>query len=198
MKTHKIILALLCILACSAYTPSQVDGYFKNDGTLVAMEDGKNFDLRDKDRYHAELVYKTTAINKGNNIVKHVATSILFFGNTIKDDKGNDFKEKLEFEYAFNEGALGEVSDMKLDLNYDRKDYYLIPDLSKISVTSVQWSTDRRSFVMSADFDCVMRKWGYPSDSQPTIKLKGKMENIQVSVPGWINIKNPNQQADGK
>jgi hypothetical protein len=191
-------MALLCILICSAFAPPQDNSYFKNDGSLLAVIDGKNFELRDKDRYHAELVYKTASINKGNNIVKHVATSISFFGTTIKDEKGNDFKEKMEFEYGFNEGALGEPTEIKLELNYDRKSYYILPEQSKINVTKVDWSADRRSFVLSADFDCVMRKWGYPSDSQPTIKLKGKMENIQVSVPGWINIKNPTQQADGK
>lgn len=197
-KAFNRLLVVICILLSSAFKPPQEDAYFKNDGALVAVIDGRNFEIRDKDRYHAELIYKTASINKGNNIIRHVAVSLNFFGNTIKDEKGNDFKENVEFEYAFNEGALGESKNMKVELHYDRKGYYLLPDESKLNVTKVQWSADRRSFVMNADFDCLMRKWGYPAYNQPTMRLKGKMENIEVTVPAWINIKNPNQEAEIK
>lgn len=74
-------------------------------------------------------------------------------------------------------------------------DYYQIPELTKFVVKNITWSDDRREFIMSADFDCRMRRWGFPAESQLVVRLKGRMVNINVTAPAWIKIKDPRQVA---
>ena len=81
-------------------------------------------------------------------------------------------------------------------MNYNNSKYTSIPTASVIKITKIEWSKDRRYFVMNTDFDCTLRKWGVHSAGQPELRLKGKMENINVSVPAWIMVKNPGQVAE--
>ena len=66
-------------------------------------------------------------------------------------------------------------------------------------MNKVEWSSDKRSFILSADFDTKMKSWGSPAQASQTLRVKGKMEDIVISVPSWIMIKNsvPQASADG-
>lgn len=194
----KTIFSYAALLLLCAFAPAEDNSYYRNDCNLAVVVEGKSFELRDTDKYHAELLYKTASMNGGNSLKKQVDASITFYGNELKDEKDRAFGEKLEIEYAFNEGTLGEVSDLKVELKQNLNGYYQLPEESKVNITRLTWSSDRRSCVMSADIDCTLRKWGYPSESQPTVKLKGKMDNITVAVPAYIVVKNPGQAAEVK
>lgn len=196
-KGAGICALLICLCGFNSFKPSGDNDYYRNDCNLLAVVEGKNFELRDNDKYHAELLYKSSSMSGTSSLKKQVDANIIFFGNALKDENGNPWNEKLEFEYSFADGALGDAADVNVQLSYDRKTYYMLADGSQMKITRVDWSADRRSFILNAEFDCQLRKWGYPADTQPTVHLKGKMENITVSVPAWINMKNPNQQAEG-
>src|SRR5690349_9718690 len=120
---------LLLLIFVSANSFQTTPNYYQNDGYLLAVLDGKNFDLRDNDKYHAELLYKSVSMSTGGNAQKkQVDAHFTFFGTTLQDDKGHPFNQQLDFEYAFNEGALGDANDLKIELNYDRKSFYQLPE----------------------------------------------------------------------
>ncbi len=139
---------------------------FKNDGYVMAVIDGKVFEMREENKYTAELKNKSA----GNPLfgettgskISRVASVVNVFGGDFQDADGNIFNESIGFEYTFNNGALGEGADKSITLNYSNQKFYSIPADSKIKVTRIDWSADRRSFVMDADFDCKLRKWACP------------------------------------
>jgi hypothetical protein len=169
---------------------------FKNDGFFMAVIDGKSFEARDENKYTAELRNKSTDRNTiiqpaaGTKLTR-VATFINFYGSDLRDDDNNTFTESLGIEYTFNEGSTGDVADQKVILNYNNQRFTSIPGETKIKVSKIQWSSDRRFFTVSGDFDAKMLTWGAPGQAKQTLHVKGKMEDIVVSVPAWIMLKNP-------
>lgn len=202
MKRITTLLTLVAIIISAesfkAKHPHTSVNQFKNDGFLVALVDGKPFAIREENKYTAQLANKTYDIYARDPKLTRVANTISFYGNDFKDEDENLFNESIGFEYTFNEGALGEANGMKIVMDYNNQKFYNVSTETKIKITKIEWSADRRNFVMNADFDCKMRKWGVPVEKQPVLKLKGKMENITVSVPSWVVIKNPNQVASGQ
>ncbi len=84
-------------------------------------------------------------------------------------------------------------------LSYNNQKFISIPSETKITVNKIEWSSDKRSFTLSADFDTKMKSWGSPAQASQTLRVKGKMEDIVISVPSWIMLKNavPQASADG-
>ena len=171
---------------------------FKNDGFLMAVIDGKTFESRDENKYTAELMNKSAdngqLVPTGSKITR-VATAINFYGSDFRDDDNNTFTESLGFEYTFNEGSTGDAADQKMILSYNNQRFVSIPAETKIRINKLQWSSDRRYFTISADFDTKMKSWGSPAMAQQTLRVKGKMEDITVSVPSGIMLKNNIQTA---
>ena len=171
---------------------------FKNDGYLTASIDGKSFMVRAENKYTAALMNKSAdnsqLVPNGSKITR-VATVVNFYGSDFKDDDDNTFTESLGFEYTFGDGTVGNAADQKIILNYNNQRFTSILGETKLKVNKIQWSNDKRYFVMSADFDTKMKSWGSPAQGQQTLRVKGKMEDIIISVPSWIMLKN-NAQAD--
>ena len=191
------VMLLAVVFTSSSFTklPDDDNGHYKNNGYFFAILNGNMFEMRDDDKYRAELINKTGTMSNSSSGLSRVANSLIFYGNEFKDEKGKLFDENIDFEYTFDEGSLGEPKDLKIEIHYDMHDYYQIPELTKFVVKNITWSEDRREFIMSADFDCRMRRWGFPAESQPVVRLKGRMVNINVTAPAWIKIKDPRQVA---
>ena len=169
--------------------------HYKNSGYFFAILNGNMFEMRDEDKYRAELVNKTKDINNNKSSeLNRIATSLIFYGNNFRDDNKKLFDEKVEFEYSFAEGELGEPKDLKIEVNYDKHTYYQEPN-ARFRITKFDWSKDRSMYMMSADFDCKMRRWGFPIESQPVVRMKGRMVNVLVSVGAWVKIKDKVQVA---
>ena len=192
--TTTLLVALILVGSSFKKHRGHVEHY-KNEGYMMAVIDGKVFEPREENKYTAELKNKSGDIfasnNQGASSLTRVTTSVNFFGNDFKDDDNNVFTESLGFEYNFNEGAMGIATGEKLVLNYNNQKFSSIPGETSFKITKLEWSSDRRYFVMSADFDCKMRGWGIPASNQPLVKVKGKVENITVTVPSWIVLKSP-------
>jgi len=178
---------------------------FKNDGYFSAVIDGKTFEAREDNKYTAELMnksadQKTLLASEGGAKLTRIATMVNFYGSDFKDDDNNTFTESLGLEYTFNEGALGQAADQKMILSYNNQKFISIPAETRITINKIEWSTDRRSFTMSADFDTKMKSWGSPAQASQTLRVKGKMEDIVISVPSWIMLKSsvPTADADEK
>ena len=173
---------------------------FKNDGYFMASIDGKTFAAREDNKYTAELMNKS--LERGTLIqpaagtkLTRVATTINFYGADMRDDDDNTFTESVGLEYTFNEGSTGEAVDQKVILNYNNQRFTSIPAETKIHVSKIQWSSDKRTFTMSGDFDAKMLTWGAPGQPKQTLRVKGKMEDVVVSVPSWIMLKSQSVQT---
>jgi len=188
---------VLMVVVCSSFLRLE-DGetHYKNNGYFFAIIDGKMFELRDEDKYRAELVNRTGALNQTKGTLSRVDNTLTFFGPDFIDSTGKTYTESIEFSYNFEDGAIGEPKDLKIEVSYDKNNYYQLDKQTKFRVSKIDWNEDRRSFLLSADFDCKMRQWGFPAESQPVVRVKGRMVNIHVTVPPWIQIKNPKQTAD--
>lgn len=203
----KRLFTLICLLsivfAGSSFKTKRHTEQFKNDGFLMAVIEGKTFEARDENKYTAELMNKSAESNtllpqaNGGKLTR-IATMINFYGSDFKDDDDNTFTESLGFEYTFNEGSLGEAADQKMILSYNNQKFTSIPAETKIKVNKITWSADHRSFTMSADFDTKMKSWGSPAQASQTLHVKGKMEDIVITVPSWIMLKSsvPASTAD--
>ncbi|MBK7148649.1 MAG: hypothetical protein IPH78_07425 [Bacteroidetes bacterium] len=195
-KNATPFLLLGLLLVFGSFKPDDENGHYKNNGYFFAILNGTMFEMRDDDKYRAELVNKTGSMNNSKAAqLSRVATSLIFYGNNFTDENGKIFTENIEFEYSFADGALGEPKDMKFEINYDKHVYYHLPDQSKFRITGFQWSDDHTFFLMNADFDCKMRRWGFPAESQPIVRVKGRMVNINVTVPAWVKLKDATQVA---
>lgn len=172
-------LIAIFISADSFKLSNQPDTHFKSEGYFYAKIDGKVFDSRSQDRYTAEVT--GTAAGQQN-------ADIMFFGNSYYDASGNMFNESLQFKYAFNEQATGAVADQKIIFQFDNQKFLSVPGQTQIVVTKMKWNTDGNSYVMSADFQGKMLKWCGPGQDQPIVTVKGRMENINVSVPASFKI----------
>ncbi|MDB5281529.1 MAG: hypothetical protein JWO06_604 [Bacteroidota bacterium] len=174
--------------------------HYKNEGYLMAVIDGRVFETREENKYTAELKNKSGDLFASANAtpLTKVTTSVNFFGTDFKDDDNNVFTESLGFEYTFAENnSMGEPTGQRISLDYNNAKYYNVPGETALKVTKMEWSSDHRYFIMSADFECKMRKWGVPASTQPIVKVKGRVENINVTVPAWIVLKSPTQVAQG-
>lgn len=177
------------LMLTASFKKQAIDERYSNSGYFMAIVGGGMFELRDADKYRAEMRTKTASMNNRTSEINRSATSITFYGNSFKDAEGNSFDETLSFEYALNNGNTGVVNDLKVDLNYDKYNYYQIPEKTKFTVTKLDWSADHKTCLVTADFDCKMRRWGFPVDDQLVVRLKGRMVNINVTVPPWIASK---------
>ena len=172
-------LIAIVIFADSFKLANRPDTHVKAEGYFTAKIDGKLFDSRSQDNYTAEVSSKDPA---------HPTADITFFGNNYADASGNIFQESLEFKYAFGERATGSVPDQKIVFQFDNQKFLSVPGQTQITVTKMQWNPDGNSYVVSADFQGKMVKWAAPGQDQPIVTVKGRMENINVSVPASFKI----------
>ncbi|MBL0308300.1 MAG: hypothetical protein IPP77_00935 [Bacteroidetes bacterium] len=182
------IIILLSTVSFESKPPSP-SVIYKKDGHFTAMVDGKYFTVRDENRYSSELVNQSTEqtarTGTGTQKITKLVNHISFFGNQFFDESGNTAEERINFEYAFNENTMGPVEEGTVMLHFNNDKYSNIASETHFVITKRQWSPDRRYCVMTAEFDCKMRRWGVPASSQEVVQLKGKMEDITVTVPSW-------------
>lgn len=188
-RTILSVFLFATLLFGSSFKPQSSQEKYSNSGYFMAILGTGMFELRDNDKYRAEMRTKGGTMNNNSSELNRSATSIMFYGNSFTDADGKSFDENLNVEYTLNNGGTGEVNDLKIDLNYDKYNYYQIPEKSSFQITKLEWSADHKNCLVSADFNCKMRRWGFPADEQPIVRLKGRMVNINVMVPPWIASK---------
>ena len=95
-------------------------------------------------------------------------------------------------QYAFADASVGSVSGQKIVFHFNNQKFLSIPGKTQIRVTNVHYNADRTALILSAEFEGKMLEWVKPGESQPIVNVKGKMENINVTVPSSA----PTAQAD--
>jgi hypothetical protein len=180
MKNTLKTLTLVSIFLFAASLKSGQQGdapHYKNQGYFTASIDGKLFDTRSYNKYTADVE------NKSDYSKYEQSADLTFFGGTYYDQNGNQFGESLQFKYVFSESTLGDASGQKIVFQFNNQKFISIPGQTKIHISKAQFNADRTSMTVSADFDGKMLQWVAPGQPQPIVHVKGKMENINVTIP---------------
>ncbi|MFN8288107.1 MAG: hypothetical protein U0V74_15230 [Chitinophagales bacterium] len=180
------ILALFITLLHAPF--SDGDGLDANKGTFVATVDGRPFKLRDDQLYRGLLMTKSPSMD-GRTPARTVI-STTFNGLSYTTSAGKEFNETLAVEIEYLGEKTGPYNSFAYALQFESTNYYMLPEGSKMNVTQFVWEADKKHFLISADFDCKMRSWGYPGDGKRDVALKGKLGNIRITVPSWLAGKN--------
>lgn len=181
------VLALLVFALTFSSSNSDGDGLDANKGTFTATIDGKPFKLRDDQLYRGLLVTKSPSMDGRTPARTVITTNFNGFSYTID---GKEFTESIAVEIGYQPDKTGEYTSFSYALQYQSTNYFMVPDGSKMNVSRFEWEADKKHFLITADFECKMRSWGYPGDGKRDATLKGKMTNIRITVPSWLAQKN--------
>ncbi len=183
MRTFTFPLLVITVLVgFSSFSSMQDDG--KDKGTFSATVDGKSFQLKPEDLMRGILVNKAGSMD--GRTAAHTVINVTFNGPSYERKDGKAFNETVQFELNYEDQKLGEPSLYSVALQYASTDYSMIKEQSKVHITQLNWEPDHKHFRLAADFDCKMRSWGYPNDGKKDVSLKGRMNNIRITVPSWI------------
>lgn len=134
---------------------------------IVAQVAGNSFVLNAEGTYAAQLTGGKTAI-------------LSFTGNDLKAKDGYAQEQKMRLEYKINE--VGDILVKGISYELDGKKFISIPDATSMNVTKYEWSSDKKSFVISAAFDCKAQSEGPFQSNNDAIAIKGTLENVKVNV----------------
>lgn len=139
-----------------------------NKTSLNAKIDGCKFDLKKNSKYVAQLSPDgKTAI-------------VTFLGNDIHDQQGKPHAQKLNVEYALSDAGEAIVKSVVLEFNEQK--FYNMPGSSLPNVSKVEFSKDKKSLVLTANFDCKVQKPQTSEMFEGIIGIQGSIENIKVDV----------------
>ncbi len=178
-------LLLIFLIASTSFKPAEGE---QDKGFFAATVDGKPFKVRDDQIFKGILVNKAGSMD--GRTAAHTVVNVTFNGPSYDKPDHRPFNETVQFEINYQEQKTGPTSLFTVALQYQSTDYSMIKETSKLNVTRFTWEPDHKHFRISADFDCKMRSWGYPSDGKKDTNLKGKMTNVRITVPSWITAKN--------
>ena len=187
MKQPILIVLLLGITGLCFRTAE--DDQQKDKGSFYATADGKMFKLRDDQLFRGILVSKSASMD--GRTPSRTVISTTFNGATYDKPDKTPFTESVAFEMSYEDSKTGTPDIFSVALQYNSTDYAMVKESSKIKITQFVWEADHKHFHLSADFDCQMRSWGYPSDNKKDVNLKGHMTNIRITVPSWLATKTP-------
>lgn len=185
-----------CLIMCFAFSPETYTDTYKEKGSVYATVNSRNFEFRQKDFYRALLLKKSNPLAFSAEAKNRTVASITFFGNDTTSIDNSPFSENFNMEYNFNPTSIGEIPNSSFELHYELNDYYILPDESHWIVTKMNWSPDKSYFLLTGEFECKLRKQGFPVDEQPVVTLKGNLHEINVSVPPWLISKIAAEQAE--
>lgn len=184
-QSGKTTLALLLFFTFASF--SFVDDQ-NNNSLFHATIDAKPFQLRDDQLYRGLVSNKNGSLD--GRVPSRTVITTTFNGLSYNVDEGRLFNEAIQFELGYEPEVTGDLKYYGVAMQYLSANYFILKDNSKLKVTSFQWESDKKHFLISAEYECKMRSWGYPTDGKQDVMLKGKFSNIRVTLPSWLNIKN--------
>ena len=146
-----------------AAMPNIADNYF-------IKIDGYPFDAKTANNYSVQLV------NNGKSLL------LSFYGNDVKDKAGNVNPQRMDVQYAFT-GTTGVLMPEQVSFEFDKQKFFSTRGTARVNVTRLEWSADRKSFVMSAEFGGKVKKSSLIEDVLPVLNFRGNITNVVVDVP---------------
>lgn len=182
------LLRLITLISFFASTSSFKQGESELRGSFFATLDGKPFQIQEDQLFRGLLMNKSVSAGGKTQTRTVISTTINGQSYDISPDKL--FTESLQFEINYENEKIGVPSYYAAALQFQSAKYYLVKEQSKFTITQFNWETDKKYFRISADFDCKMRSWGYPTDGIKDVNLKGNLSNLRITVPSWLATKN--------
>ena len=143
-----------------------------NNAPVIALAiDGAAFDARESSNYSAQLTNNSKT------------ASITLLGNEVHDKAGHVYPTKMQIDYAFKNGILGEVNVENLCYEYNNQKYYVLPTSAFMSISKVKWSADKKSCVICADIFCKVQQHFVMEEYVPVFVIRGELENLTVTMP---------------
>lgn len=181
MKKLSTAALLFALVFLSAFRPDETPSF-------SATIDSKPFKLREDQLFRGIVANKNGSID--GRVPNRTVVSVTFNGPAYNASEGRLFNENLQFEINYEADKTGEPQTFMVAMQYESANYYNVKDQSKLTVTQFEWESDKKHFLISADYNCKMRSWGAPADGKKDLILKGRMSNIRVTVPSWVTAKN--------
>lgn len=144
-------------------------------GSIDAKIDGCKFELKDGGKYAGRVSAESqTAI-------------ITFYGADIKDKDGSTHKQKINVEYALNDAGQAIVKGVVFEFREQK--FNSLPNSASLNVSKLEWSKDKKSYVLNANFECLVQKPQTSEMFEGVIGIKGSMEDVKVNVwPGDVAL----------
>ena len=155
-------------LTLSAFVFSALSSSAAGPNTpLKAKIDGADFELKNGSKYVALL-------NEENK-----TAVVTFYGNDVKDKDGKSHPQKINVAYVLNPGGQPVIKGVVFEFNEQK--FWSLPDAA-MNVSKLEWSKDKKSFLLSANFDCKVQKNQTSANYEGIIGIQGSIENVQVTV----------------
>jgi hypothetical protein len=179
MKTVTLLVLFFSFFACSSF--EKIDNH--SAAGVFAFLDGEAL-VWDNDHPSGGLLIYQTALINGRAPASTVIDINLNGPSYLRAD-GKRFSESLELVINCEHEKVDKSPMFTVQLLYKGANYFSVKELSEITITNFSRFKDGKHFNLSADFDIVMRSYGYPLDDRKDINLRGSIINMVIAVPGW-------------
>ncbi len=183
MLTPVAVFLMLLPLAGLTRSDEQAKGT-----SFSAAVDSKQFEPAPDQLYRGLVTNKNGSLD--GRVPARTVISIVVNGLSYNAAEGRLFNEAIQFEMNYLPSVTGEPTYYAVAMQFVSANYFMLRENSKLKITSFEWESDKKHFLLSADFDCTMRSWGYPADNKKDVRLIGSLKNVRVTVPSWLNSKN--------
>ena len=144
-----------------------------------AFIDNQNFPLRGYRPITAVLVNEP--VDMDGNAPARTLVNINIGGNSEATNGEILTGESIELELALIEPISPESAICNITLHHRSTTYAILKgDESNVEIIDYIWSMDRKSFMLSLSFNCIMRSSGSPVDGVKDVNLKGKLVRVHV------------------
>ncbi len=186
MKLFTILVAALTGFGCSVFWG--IDGSGDTSPAFATIINNKPFELQQDQLLRGIVMNKTGSID--GRVPARTVISATFNGPSYDISEGRLFNENIQMELNYEPEHIGSLKYYSMAVRYMSGSYYLLGDESKLKITRFDWESDRKHFLLSADYNCKLRSWGAPTDGKRDIYLSGSFTNLRITVPSWVTIKN--------
>ena len=150
-----------------------------------ASVDNEIFEVRDYFPFVANVIAQPSSLD--GRAPARTVISLTLDGKSYTGKDGSAFNETVQLELTFADPMLPDTKLLSASLLHNSTVYAMVKgNSSNITISDLVWSSDHRSFILSVNFDCIMRCWEHASTGKKDVILKSEMSKIQVTVPGWI------------
>ncbi|HLP50214.1 MAG TPA: hypothetical protein VK154_04980 [Chitinophagales bacterium] len=168
-KIFSLILLSAILITGESFTSKKAAERYAPGYALTV--DGADFVARATGNYNAQLTNNSKT------------ASITLLGEEVRDKQGHVYPSKIQIDYTFKEGMLGEVNVENMSYEYNNQKYNALPGTAFVSVTKMKWSTDKKSFALSADVFCKVQRSFVMEENVPVFVIRGQIQNLQVNAP---------------
>lgn len=189
---RKLPLFLLLALSFVAFSSFEDEEIITDEAILFQIKngyairiDGFRFDARDQSSSSASL-------SESNGTI---VTNLTFYGNSVRTKNGSYNPQRIDIAYAYAEGAPGNVSLQKVQFEFNKQKYFMLPTETTFTVKEIDWANDHKSFALTAEFDAKVKQMFANDGNTPILNIKGKIEKLRVEVPAVILDRLPKTSA---